>query len=510
MKTSRFSLLTVAAIALAAVAGGAIAAPDVLLQAWAFVSDPTVAGGALLAWGPVVRNLQAQQATAIDGMQRLAAILGERDHTPEEKAQYETFKASAASLKDRIGVAMEAEAAGAGLAPVDPSAQAGSPAAGAPGRGEGAVTLPAGSRIETQENIDGDPQRGFRSMGEFLMAIRGAAVNVRTGQGMDRRLVALYRGEPQAAAPSTYGNEGSGADGGFLVPPTYSTNIFKLSLEEQALLPMTDGMPIEGNAMSLPKDETTPWGSNGVRAYWQAEASAGQQTKPIFGRADFRLKKLLALVPITDELLADATALGAYFEPAAARSIRWKTDEALCFGTGAGVPLGAFASPALIVVPKDSGQASNTLSTTNLANMIARLPAGSYGNSVWMLNNDVLPALFTLTLGNYPIYLPAGSPVGALQGSPYGTLLGRPIVVTQHAKSFSSQGDVMLADWRQYQSVTKAGGIQTATSMHLYFDADAMAFRSTFRVDGAPKMTAPISPANGSNTLSPFVVLQAR
>ena len=507
MKTSRFTTLTVAALALAAFAGGAIAAPDVLLQAWAMLTDPTVAGTALLAWGPVVRNLQAQQAAAIDGMQKLSAILGERDLTAEEQTQYDGFKASAASLKSRINMAMEAEAAGAGLAPIDPTPQG---AAGAPGRGEGAVTLPASARIETQENGDADPQRGFRTMGDFLMSVRGAAVNVRTGVSMDRRLAALYRGEPQAAAPSTYGNEGNGTDGGFLVPPSYSQRIFQLSLEEQALLPMTDDLPVEGNGMSLPKDETTPWGANGVRAYWQNEAGAGTQTKPVFGRTDFRLKKLLALVPVTEELLADATALGAYFQGAAARSIRWKTDEAICYGNGAGQPLGAFNSPAVITVAKDAGQLTGTLSATNLANMISRLPAGSYGNAVWMLNNDVLPALFTLTLGNYPIYLPAGSPVGGLQGSPYGTLLGRPIAVTQHAKSFSSQGDVMLADWRQYQSITKAGGIQTATSMHLYFDADATAFRSTFRVDGAPKQSQPISPANGSATMSPFIQLGAR
>ena len=143
-------------------------------------------------------------------------------------------------------VAMEAEAASAGLAPIDPTPQG---AAGAPGRGEGAVTLPASSRIETQENGDADPQRGFRTMGDFLMSVRGAAVNVRTGVSMDRRLQALYRGEPQAAAPSTYGNEGNGADGGFLVPPSYSQRIFQLSLEEQALLPMTDDLPVEGNGM---------------------------------------------------------------------------------------------------------------------------------------------------------------------------------------------------------------------------------------------------------------------
>lgn len=510
MKNSRFNVLTMVAIALTAFAGSAIAAPELLMQAWTILTDPAVAGGALLAWGPAVRNLQAQHSNAIDGMQRLAAVLNERDLTGEEQGQYDGFKASASSLKARINMAMEAEAAGAGLAPVDPTQHGGNPAAGAVGRGEGAVTLPAGSRIEIQENSDSDPKRGFSTMGEFLMSVSGAAVGVRTGVSMDRRLVSLYRGEPKAAAPTTYGSESSGADGGFLVPPTYSANIFQLSLEEQALLPMTDNMPIESNSMALPKDETTPWGSNGVRAYWQSEAGAGTQTKPVFGRSDYRLKKLLALVPITDELLADATALGAFFEPAAARSIRWKTDEALCFGTGAGTPLGAFSSPAVVTVAKDSGQLTNTLSVTNCANMIARLPAGSYGNSVWMLNNDALPALFTLTLGNFPIYLPAGSPVGGLQGSPYGALLGRPIVVTQHAKSFSSQGDLMLADWKQYQAITKTGGIQTATSMHLYFDADAMAFRSTFRVDGAPKQSVPIQPANGSNTLSPFVQLGAR
>ena len=504
MKTSRFSILTVAALALAAFAGTAVAAPDILAQAWAVLTDP-VAIGAVLAWGPMVRNLQAQHAAEVDGMTKIAAILNERDLTAEEQAQYDGHKAKAASLKARVNTAMEAEAASAGLAPIEPGAgnQGG-------GRGEGSVTLPAGARIETQENGDADPQRGFRTMGDFLMSVRGAAVNVRTGVSMDRRLAALYRGEPQAAAPSTYGNEGNGADGGFLVPPSYSQRIFQLSLEEQALLPMTDDLPVEGNGMSLPKDETTPWGANGVRAYWQNEAGAGTQTKPVFGRTDFRLKKLLALVPVSEELLADATALGAYFQGAAARSMRWKTDEAICYGNGAGQPLGAFNSPAVITVVKDAGQLTGTLSTTNLANMISRLPAGSYGNAVWMLNNDVLPALFTLTLGNYPIYLPAGSPVGGLQGSPYGTLLGRPIVVTQHAKSFSSQGDVMLADWRQYQSITKAGGIQTATSMHLYFDADATAFRSTFRVDGAPKLAAPISPANGSATMSPFIQLGAR
>jgi hypothetical protein len=46
--------------------------------------------------------------------------------------------------------------------------------------------------------------------------------------------------------------------------------------------------------------------------------------------------------------------------------------------------------------------------------------------------------------------------------------------------------------------------------MHLYFDADATAFRATFRIDGQPKLAAAIAQAKGGNTLSPFVLLGAR
>jgi len=52
--------------------------------------------------------------------------------------------------------------------------------------------------------------------------------------------------------------------------------------------------------------------------------------------------------------------------------------------------------------------------------------------------------------------------------------------------------------------------MQTATSMHLYFDADLTAFRTTFRMDGQSKIQNPIAPAKGANTLSPYIQLGAR
>ena len=354
------------------------------------------------------------------------------------------------------------------------------------------------------DNREGDAKRGFYSLGEFMQAVYQAD---KPGQSLDARLLPHGIG---AAAPSTFSNEAAGQDGGFLVPPQFSQEIFKLSLGEDSLLPLTDNVEISGNSMAVPKDETTPWGTNGIRAYWQGEAASGVPTKPVLGLATLRLKKLMALVPTTDELLDDANALTSYLPQKVALSIRWKANESILFGAGNGIPVGCMNAGAIVTVVKESGQATQTLVPQNLAKMIARLPPGSFTNAVWIVNNDVLPALFTLSLGNFPIYLPTGLSVGGIQISPYGTLLGRPVFVSQHANSFSSQGDVLLVDLSYYQTITKAGGMQTATSMHLYFDADLTAFRTTFRMDGQSKITSAISPAKGSNTLSPFIQLGAR
>ena len=355
--------------------------------------------------------------------------------------------------------------------------------------------------VVVTDNRELDPKRGFASIGEFMQAVY---LSQKPGKSMDER---LFIG---AAAPTSFGNESAGQDGGFLVPPDFSKEIFRLSLGEDSLMPLTDNVEITANSMAFPKDETTPWGTNGIRAYWQGEAAAANATKPVMGLATLRLKKLMALVPTTDELLDDASALTSYLPDKVATSIRWKTNESILFGAGNGIPIGCMNAGAVVTVAKETGQATQTLVPQNLAKIIARLPPGSFGNAVWIINNDVLPALFTLSLGNYPIYLPNGLTVGGIQVSPYGTLLGRPVIVSQHANTFSSQGDVMLVDLSYYQTITKAGGLQTATSMHLYFDADLTAFRTTFRMDGQSKIASAIDPAKGSSKLSPFIQLAAR
>jgi HK97 family phage major capsid protein len=460
-----------------------------------------------------LRELQAKKATLVKDARALteAAASENRDLTTDEASRFDGLRAqieSASTAIDREMALIAEEARSASVAVALASSNAGQPGVAV----ASAVGTPAGASIITvSDNRELDPRRGFASVGEFLKSVRQAEVARRAGGVVDERL--LVGSGIGAAAPSLVANESAGVDGGFAVPPQFAQEIFTLSLGEDGLLPLTDNVEISGNSMSFPKDETTPWGSNGVRAYWQGEASVAQATKPQLGLTTLRLKKLMALVPITSELLEDTNALTSYLPKQIAERIRWKTNEAILNGQGDGVPLGAFQSGAVITVPKDQGQATQTLSLTNLLNMQSRFMPGSENKGVWIINKSVQAALYGITWNGMPAFMPIGYQVnlgGSLAQVQRNTLLGLPVIFSQHPAPFSSQGDVLLVDLQYYHTITKASGLQAATSMHLYFDADAVAFRTTFRMDGQSKIAQAVAPAKGAATLSPFVQLGAR
>ena len=426
-----------------------------------------------------LRALQARKATVAADWRKLQDSAADRDFTPEEQAQASSFKASMEDINARI----EAEQALI-AAETDPLAK-----------------VTPHSRVENmEERVALDPKRGFASKGEFFRAVHSSARGM--GNASDPRMKFL------AAAPSTFSSELSGADGAFAVPPEFSKEIWRYSLGEESLIPMTQNTEINGAGMMFPKDETTPWGGSGVQSFWRAEGGALTGSKLALGESEMRLHELITLVPVTNELLADASAIGSYLPPVAGERIMWKSNEAILFGTGAGQPKGALAATnaAMIVQAKDSGQATATVTNSNISNMVSRLLAGQLMNAIWLGNPDILPALEGMSVGNYPIYLPNNN----VSGSSYGMLKGRPLMMSEHAYGLGSQSDLSLLSLKGYRTITKAGGIETATSMHIYFDANATAFRFIFRLDGQPVISKPVTPPKSSNTRSFFVTLASR
>lgn len=129
------------------------------------------------------------------------------------------------------------------------------------------------------------------------------------------------------------------------------------------------------------------------------------------------------------------------------------------------------------------------------------------GRGVWVVNHDVLPQLLTMTLGDQPIWTP---PATGLANAPGGLLFGRPVFISDHAKTLGDKGDIQFIDPMGYFMINKANGMDFSTSIHLYFDYNIEAFRWIFRLGGAPYLNAAVSPANGSSTRSHYVTLDAR
>ena len=128
---------------------------------------------------------------------------------------------------------------------------------------------------------------------------------------------------------------------------------------------------------------------------------------------------------------------------------------------------------------------------------------------MWLINQDIEPQLDDLQMvigtGGVPIYLPPGG----LSDTPFARLKGRPVIPVEYCPTLGTVGDIILVNLNEYMLVDM-GAPQQASSMHVAFTTDEMAFRVTYRVDGHPLWKSALTPFKGSATQSPIVALATR
>jgi len=339
----------------------------------------------------------------------------------------------------------------------------------------------------------------FANFGEQLKAVYNAAQPNRPV--LDDRLLNAASGASESV-PS---------DGGFLVQTDFASELLKHAFDTGVLAPKCKKIPISTGANGLKinalddssRANGARWG--GIQTYWENEAGELISSKPKFRTMDLSLKKLTGLCYATDELLQDASALQSVITQGFAEEFGFKIDDAILSGSGAGQPLGILNSNALVTVTKETDQTAK-IKVENLIKMWSRCWGRSRTNAVWYINQELEPYLYTLQVGDTPVYIPAGG----LSEKPYGTLFGRPVVPIEQCSAAGSVGDIILGDMSQYLLIDK-GGINAASSIHVRFLYDESVFRFIYRVDGQPIWNKPITPYKGTNsTLSPFVTLGAR
>jgi HK97 family phage major capsid protein len=344
------------------------------------------------------------------------------------------------------------------------------------------------------------PTNGFKNVGEQLQAV----MRVQTEGMRDPRLKAIV------------GNsEGVPADGGFLVQTDFATTLLEKTFAPDKIVGMVDKIQIgpNSNSMKFPavSDANRADGSRsgGIRAYWMNEGGSKTESNPHFEQISLELKKLIGYCTVTDELLQDASALEGWIMGAFAKEFQFKLADAIINGDGAGKPLGILNSPCLVTVTAETGQGTSTIVAENIIKMWASRVGGDEADYVWLINQNIEPQLYTMGLavgaGGIAVYMPAGG----LSGASYGTLFGKPVIPCEQCASLGTVGDIILANFKEYQMIEK-GGMQSASSIHVNFQTDQSAFRFVYRCDGLPKYRTYITPYKGTTSYqSPFVALSS-
>ncbi len=430
-------------------------------------------------------RLQALNAEA----ETLAAVLTEREPTAEESARIDQIQAARRRLTDQIAAETAIQEA-TPTAPADPPV-----ASGITHIRDRELDRPWGERYVA---ASAPPAvRLACEFADFLGAVKAAAYG-----SVDVRLLAAAQGAGITDP----------ASGGYLVPVGVGNDL-RLRIMTGQILSRVFPIPSGTGKFewSIPDESSRATGSRfgGVQGYWVDEGTAATATRPLLHKIRWESRRVAALGYSTDELEQDAPAYGALMQRAFVEELRWLAENAIFRGTGAGQPSGFLGHAAAIDVSKETGQAAATIVKENLDKMWARLHGASWGNAVWLINQDTLPQLESLSqvvgTGGIPVYLPPGG----IADTPNARLKGRPVIPVEYASTLGTTGDIALVDLSQYGFMDH-GGVAQATSIHVAFVTHEQAFRATWRVDGKPLWRTVLTPANGSNTQAPFITLATR
>ncbi|QXX74245.1 phage major capsid protein [Methylovirgula sp. HY1] len=339
-----------------------------------------------------------------------------------------------------------------------------------------------------------DPK--FNHLGEWALTMVASA---RGGRPDER----LFR------APSGAGETVATA-GGFLVPEAFAPNILTtIYADRNSVLPYFQkfNIPEGTNAYKVPGvDETSRangyrWG--GVTADYENEGVAPGDSWPHFKQTEYDAPKLIGMVPVTNELLADTENLGAFLETAFADELRYKLEQYTLSsaGTGTGKPLSVLNSPALITVAATGSQTAGTISYANITSMWSALPSASRKRAIWALSESAMAQADANM--PYPVYPPSG----CQHPDDVPRIQGRPAIETDVLPICGTPGDILLLDPLWYGVAAKP--MASAMSAHVMFINDQAVFRITWRVDGKPLVSAQLTASDGTNR-APYVALAHR
>lgn len=280
--------------------------------------------------------------------------------------------------------------------------------------------------------------------------------------------------------------EGAGSTGGFLVPEEYMSGLVpKLQAQSVVRAAGASVYTVTRDTLSLPRQTGvagTTWGYE--------NESMSEDTNPTFGQITLQLKKLRALINISNELIDDADpAVDQLITNDLTKQISLAEDLGFLEGAGGNQPLGLFSHPDVQSATLGDGNgATPTLDNYLNAMYAIDLANGSYTG--WIMHPRSLNSLRQIkdAQGN-AIYWK--DPLGRLPEQ----LFGLPIFKTTQIKINDTQGTsgavcsyVILANWPEV-AIGQKNELRLEASREGgdAWTSDQTSFRAIRRVDMVPR-----------------------
>lgn len=343
----------------------------------------------------------------------------------------------------------------------------------------------AGKDLGRQLAIQGGPFKSLSpQMEKFAQVIRAGGDPYRLGpQGLD---IKAYNEEIRQYNLGQTKDTATGlttTDVGALVPVEYLATVVEFATAQSRILSLLWRIPMGSLSMKIPKLVQAA-GSyfGGLTLYHPDEAVQKTETKPSFDTLTFTAKKLIGIIPMSDEVIADSSInLINYITGLFVRAFQYQTEGEVIAGTGLlGQMLGILNDPGINLVGRTT---LGTVKYDDVVNLESEIDE-NFQNLTFLSRRATFNTLRKQKdSSGQPLYHePFASMYG---GAAPPQLLGYPCIKTRNVPALGLTGDIILGDlgfyiWAIRQEMT----IDTSRDARFFYDQTVIRF--VVRQDGAP------------------------
>lgn len=277
--------------------------------------------------------------------------------------------------------------------------------------------------------------------------------------------------------------EGTAADGGYLVPEDLRAEVWRTLPDYSVMRKIGRVIPTTSNSLKLNSLAARP------AAYWTSEYASKTTSSAEFGQVELTPNDLVCLLPVTEQLIADANIdIVRFIIQLFAEEIARTEDKGFFTGSGTGQPRGIDTETLTTVNAGGTGDFDDILSLIYSVPQSHRTRAGG-AMPAFVTNANTLMNLRKVKDSNNRYIWSPGSPDN---GDPE-RIYGYPV----YEQNDIGNGKVFFGNWRFYIIADRQQmRVATTTEGGDAWRRNAMEIKAVSRVDGRAVMTAPFAEIN--------------